>query len=56
MLSNQIREFLSPIFPNDVIDAILENGRTEYAEVTRRPHPYEFYLVLRHLGVVRPRD
>ena len=38
------REFLSPIFPHDVVDAIIENGRSEYAEVTRRPHPYEYYL------------
>jgi glutamine synthetase len=37
-------EFLSPIFSNEVIDAIMENGRNEYSEVTRRPHPYEYYL------------
>jgi glutamine synthetase len=38
------REFLSPIFSHDVIESIVENGRNEYAEVTRRPHPYEYYL------------
>jgi glutamine synthetase len=38
------QEFLSPIFSHDVIESIIENGRNEYAEVTRRPHPYEYYL------------
>lgn len=37
-------DFLSPIFPKDVVEAILENGRNEYNEVSRRPHPYEYYL------------
>ena len=36
-------EFLFPIFSKDVIEGIIENGRNEYAEVTRRPHPYEYY-------------
>ncbi|MDG6906596.1 MAG: glutamine synthetase, partial [Nitrososphaerota archaeon] len=37
-------DFLSPVFPQDMIESIIENGRIEYAEVTRRPHPYEYYL------------
>lgn len=37
-------EFLLPIFPKDVVEAIAENGRNEYAEISRRPHPYEYYL------------
>ena len=37
-------DFLSPIFPKDVVEAIIENGRNEYNEVSRRPHPYEYYL------------
>ena len=37
-------EFLMPIFSKDIIEALIENGRNEYAEVSRRPHPYEYYL------------
>lgn len=38
------QEFLKPIFSSEIIEAIVENGMKEYSEVTRRPHPYEFYL------------
>ncbi len=37
-------EFLMPIFSKDIIEVLIENGRNEYAEVSRRPHPYEYYL------------
>jgi glutamine synthetase len=38
------REFLKPIFSEEILDAIIENGMKEFEEVNRRPHPYEFYL------------
>jgi glutamine synthetase len=38
------REFLKPIFADQMIDAVIENALKEHGEVTRRPHPYEFYL------------
>ncbi len=37
-------EFLKPIFTHEIIESIVANGIKEYGEVTRRPHPYEFYL------------
>ena len=37
-------DFLKPIFTQDIIEAIIENGTREFGEVNRRPHPYEFYL------------
>ncbi|MHB8565888.1 MAG: type I glutamate--ammonia ligase [Nitrososphaerales archaeon] len=37
-------EFLKPIFTEDIIEAIIDNGTKEFNEVNRRPHPYEFYL------------
>lgn len=37
-------EYLKPIFPQDAIERIIENGLREYTEVTIRPHPHEFYL------------
>lgn len=36
--------FLKTIFTTEMTDAVIENGLKEHAEVTRRPHPYEFYL------------
>lgn len=38
------REFLGPIFSDELIDKIVENGLSEYIQVSARPHPYEFYL------------
>ena len=38
------QEFLKPIFTQEIIEAIIENGIKEHGEVSRRPHPYEFYL------------
>lgn len=37
-------EFLKPVFPQEAIEKIIENGRKEAMEVAMRPHPYEFYL------------
>jgi len=37
-------EFLMPIFTQEIIDSIIENGMKEFGEISRRPHPYEFYL------------
>jgi glutamine synthetase len=37
-------EFLSSILSREIIEAIIENGLKEHSEVSRRPHPYEFYL------------
>ena len=38
------RSFLKPIFDDSVIDRIIEHARSEYEQVTLRPHPYEFAL------------
>jgi glutamine synthetase len=38
------KEFLKGIFSSDAADAIVENGMKEHGEVSRRPHPYEYYL------------
>ena len=38
------RSFLKPIFNDSVIERIIENARSEYEQVTLRPHPYEFSL------------
>lgn len=38
------REFLKPIFNDEVIDRIIDHGVKEYREVTLRPHPHEFAL------------
>jgi glutamine synthetase len=38
------QDFLKPIFTQEIIDAIIENGMKEFGEISRRPHPYEFYL------------
>ncbi|HKW05735.1 MAG TPA: type I glutamate--ammonia ligase [Nitrososphaerales archaeon] len=37
-------EFLKPVFTDEIVEAIIENGIKEHGEVSRRPHPYEFYL------------
>ena len=37
-------EFLREIFPSDAIDAVMGNGLKEHAQVSIRPHPYEFQL------------
>ena len=37
-------EYLKPIFPQELIDKIIEMEMAEYIAVTIRPHPYEFYL------------
>jgi len=37
-------EFLRPIFTQEITEAIKENAIREFGEVSRRPHPYEFYL------------
>ena len=38
------REFLKPVFTNDVTDKIIELGRQDHREISIRPHPHEFYL------------
>ncbi len=38
------QEYLKPIFSQDVIEKIVENGMKEYTEISIRPHPYEFQL------------
>jgi len=38
------RKFLSPIFPNNVIDTIIQLERRDQREISIRPHPHEFYL------------
>jgi len=38
------RDFLKPIFNDEIIDKIIEHGLKEYREVTLRPHPHEFSL------------
>lgn len=37
-------EFLKPIFTQDLIEKVVENGMREHIELSARPHPYEFYL------------
>jgi len=37
-------KYLKTIFPQDLIDKIIENGLKEAKEVSIRPHPYEFHL------------
>ncbi|MDM7274934.1 MAG: type I glutamate--ammonia ligase [Thermoprotei archaeon] len=38
------REYLKPVFTDDLIDAYIEVKRLEAEEVNMRPHPYEFYM------------
>ena len=38
------RKFLSPIFPNNVIDTVIQLERRDQREISIRPHPHEFYL------------
>ena len=38
------RKFLLPIFPDDVIDKLIELERRDQKEISIRPHPHEFYL------------
>lgn len=38
------RDFLKPVFTEDVIDKIVELGRNDHREISIRPHPHEFYL------------
>lgn len=38
------REFLKPVFTDDVTDKIIELGRRDHREISIRPHPHEFYL------------
>ena len=38
------RKFLAPIFPDDVVDKLIELERRDQREISIRPHPHEFYL------------
>ena len=35
-------DFLSPIFTEDVLEKVIQNGEREHMEVAARPHPQEF--------------
>jgi glutamine synthetase len=37
-------EFLKGVFPNDLIETIIDIGMLGHRMVSSRPHPYEFYL------------
>ena len=36
--------FLTPVFPKDLLDVMMELELENYRAVGARPHPYEFYL------------
>jgi glutamine synthetase len=38
------REYLKPVFEDDMLETIIERGTNESKQVQMRPHPYEFYL------------
>jgi len=38
------KEFLKPVFPDELVEKIIENGLSEHVQVSARTHPYEFYL------------
>jgi len=38
------RDFLKPVFTDDMIDTMIELERKAYLEIAIRPHPHEFYL------------
>lgn len=38
------REYLNPVFPKEALENLIEIEKKEAAEVSIRPHPYEFYL------------
>ncbi|MDW8043010.1 MAG: type I glutamate--ammonia ligase [Nitrososphaerota archaeon] len=38
------REFLKPVFTDDVVEALVEWEMSQYKAVSALPHPYEFYL------------
>jgi len=38
------REFLKPVFSDELLEKIIENGLNEHVQVSARTHPYEFYL------------
>jgi len=40
------RDYLKPIFTDECVDKIIENGMREYLEIAIRPHPHEFHLYL----------
>ena len=42
-LSND-REFLKPIFDDEIIDSIILQEVKDHVDVTVRPHPHEFSL------------
>ena len=49
-------EFLSPIFPGDLLGVMMELEMENYRAVGARPHPYEFYLyfdLYRRVGLAR---
>jgi glutamine synthetase len=38
------RGFLKPVFSDELLEKIIENGLSEHVQVSARTHPYEFYL------------
>ena len=38
------RDFLNPVFTNNVLDRVIELERRDQREISIRPHPHEFYL------------
>ncbi len=38
------KDYLKPVFGEDIIDAIVEKEMNDCKQVQMRPHPYEFYL------------
>ena len=39
-------KYLKQIFPNEVIEYLINNAYNEHNEISMRPHPYEFYRYL----------
>lgn len=37
-------EYLKPVFPDSLLDTLIELEEKSYVEVETRPHPYEFHL------------
>ena len=41
---NNDRDFLKPIFDDEIIDSIIFQEQKDHQDVTIRPHPHEFSL------------
>ena len=38
------RDFLKPVFSEDLLDTVLERARNDHFEIAQRTHPHEFQL------------